>query len=237
MWSQTLLGKYIIDKESDQISDEINSVPGVNILQLGALRGTKWLNLNRQSQSYILDTRERCGAECALFSNFESLPFQSESMDIVILRHTLEATSKPQEVLHEAERVLSPDGYIVISGFNPFSLFGVMRLAEKYAVSDSWEGKSISIGRIKDWFAVLGLDLVVEKKIRLSHKVIKKEYGASFEFLGDLADYSLSVSSGVYVLMARKRTIPLSLRPSKWLNKSKNIATPIQASPKVNGRS
>ncbi|THB70194.1 MAG: class I SAM-dependent methyltransferase [Gammaproteobacteria bacterium] len=233
MWSQTNLGRYIIDQESEQINQEINRVPGVNILQLGAMRGTKWLNLNRRCNCYVLDTPQHCNNDCALFGKFESLPFQAESMDVVILRHTLEATQNPQEVLHEAERILSPDGYIVISGFNPYSLFGVLRFAEKYTTYGPWEGNSISIGRIKDWFAVLGLDLTVERRVKLSHKVIKKEYGDHFEFLGDLADYSLSVRSGVYVLMARKRTIPLTLQKSKWIDKGKRINSPIQASPKI----
>lgn len=233
MWSQTNLGKYIIERESEQINEQINRVPGVNILQLGSMRGTEWLNLNRKCRSYVLDMPERCGDDCTIFGSYASLPLQQESMDVVILRHTLEATKNPQEVLHEAERILSPDGYIVISGFNPYSLFGIMRFSEKYAISGAWEGKSISIGRIKDWFAVLGLDLTVEKQVKLSHKVIKKEYGRHFEFLGELADYSLSVKSGVYVLMARKRTIPITLQRAKWTHKSKSVNSPIQASPKV----
>ncbi len=233
MWSQTNLGKYIIDLESEQINQEINKLPGVNILQLGAIRGTSWLNLNRRCSTYVLDLPERCDNCCAIFGKFESLPLQPESMDIVILRHTLEATKKPQEVLHEAERILSPDGYIVISGFNPYSLFGIMRLSEKYSVSGAWEGRSISIGRIKDWFAVLGLDLTVDKQVRFNHKIVKKEYGNRFEFLGDLANFSLSFKSGVYVLMARKRTIPLTLQRANWDQKSKNVSTPIQASSKV----
>lgn len=233
MWSQTNLGRYIIERESEQINEQINRVPGVNILQLGSLRGTQWLNLNRRCNSYVLDSPDICVNDCALFGDFQSLPFKSESIDIVILRHTLEATKQPQEVLHESERILSPDGHIIISGFNPYSLFGVMRLSERYAVSDAWEGSSISIGRVKDWFAVLGLDLTVEMQVKLSHKIIKKEYGKHFRFLGELADYSLSMNSGVYVLMARKRTIPLTIQSAKWARQSKNPNSPIQASPKV----
>lgn len=234
MWSQTNLGKYIIDLESEKVNQIINRVPGIKILQLGALRGAKWLNLNRKFQSIVLDTLDRSSSDCNVFGKFESLPFSSESMDVVILRHTLEATTNPQGVLHEAERILSPDGYLVILGFNPYSFFGVLRVAEKYSETGEWEGRSLSIGRIKDWFAVLGLDLTEEERVKLSHKVIKDEYGKKFEFLGSLADYSLSVQSGVYILMARKRIIPLSLQKSSWREKGKRVNSPIQASSKVN---
>ncbi len=234
MWSQTNLGRYIIDLESEKINQIINRVPGVNILQLGTLRGTKWLNLNRKFQSYILDTPARCGSDCNVFGELESLPFSSESMDVVILRHTLEATTNPQTVLHEAERILSPDGYLVILGFNPYSFFGALRFAEKYTETGEWEGETLSIGRLKDWFAVLGLDVTEEERVKLSHKVIKDEYGKKFEFLGELADYSLHIQSGVYILMARKRIIPLSRVKNGWREKGNRVSSPIQASQKVN---
>lgn len=229
MWSRTDLGRYIIDQESEQINQIINRVPGIRILQLGALRGAKWLNLNRNFQSFVLDIPDRCGSDCNVYGNFESLPFSTESMDVVILRHTLEATKNPQEVLHEAERILSPDGYLVILGFNPYSLIGVLRFAEKYSETGEWKGSSLSIGRIKDWFAVLGLDLIEEKRVKLSRKVIKDECGKKFKFLGALADYSLSVQSGVYILMGRKRIIPLSLQKTSWIDKGKRVYAPIQA--------
>ena len=55
----------------------------------------------------------------------EQLPFDSRSVDIMLLPHTLEFSDDPHQVLREVSRVLTPEGHAVILGFNPFSLWGL----------------------------------------------------------------------------------------------------------------
>ena len=49
------------------------------------------------------------------------LPFPNQSLDLVVLPHTLELTRDPHQALAEVERVLMPEGRVVILGFNPTS--------------------------------------------------------------------------------------------------------------------
>ncbi len=51
----------------------------------------------------------------------EPLPFLDDAFDLVLLRHALEVSSAPQELLEEASRVLAPGGILALTGLHPFS--------------------------------------------------------------------------------------------------------------------
>ncbi|WP_223717365.1 class I SAM-dependent methyltransferase, partial [Escherichia fergusonii] len=65
----------------------------------------------------------------ALRCDFHALPFPANSLDLVVLPHALELASDPHETLREVERVLVPEGRVVILGFNPASLWGLWQRA------------------------------------------------------------------------------------------------------------
>jgi len=56
------------------------------------------------------------------------LPLASQSVDLVVLPHVLESHDHPHEVLRETERVLMPEGQVVISGFNTGSLWRLRQM-------------------------------------------------------------------------------------------------------------
>jgi ubiquinone/menaquinone biosynthesis C-methylase UbiE len=63
--------------------------------------------------------------QVALFTHSVALPFAANSLDLVVLPHTLELSLDPHATLREVERVLVPEGRVVISGLNPASLWGL----------------------------------------------------------------------------------------------------------------
>ena len=62
----------------------------------------------------------------SLTCDFTELPFASHSLDLVVLPHVLEFSTDPHQVLREVERVLIPEGQVIICGFNPTSLWGCL---------------------------------------------------------------------------------------------------------------
>ncbi len=56
----------------------------------------------------------------------ETLPFESESIDLVLLPHTLELAERSSRkcALRETARVLIPGGRVILTGFNLASLWG-----------------------------------------------------------------------------------------------------------------
>ena len=57
------------------------------------------------------------------------LPLASQSVDLVVLPHVLETHNNPHQVLRESERVLMPEGQLVVSGFNTVSLWRLRQMS------------------------------------------------------------------------------------------------------------
>jgi len=93
--------------------------------------------------------------------NANELPFASESIDLLVMPHVLEFAADPHQILREAERVLRPEGRLIISGFNPASLWGMRQYLSRlfgtpYLPRD---GQFIGLLRIKDWLKLLNFSL------------------------------------------------------------------------------
>ncbi len=234
-WSNTELGKLICDLEKDIVRDVVNSVPGVRILQIGTFRNNDFITVNRQVNYYLIDPFDQRDKKVALVATPCDLPYQNESLDIVILLHTLEFSHNPQRVLYEAERVLSPDGYLIVMGFNPLSFMGIKRIMSFNFGKSPWRGHYFTISRLKDWFAVLGLDLTLEKKFFYRPPLQNKLLLSKLSFLESFLARWVPWFCGEYLIMARKRIIPLSLLRSRWM-KRKGILNGgvIQPAPKTN---
>jgi SAM-dependent methyltransferase len=93
--------------------------------------------------------------------DFTELPFASQSVDLVVLPHLLEFAAEPHQVLREVERILIPEGQLIISGFNRTSLWGVRQAAGHLAGSAFLprEGEFISLSRLKDWLKLLNMEV------------------------------------------------------------------------------
>lgn len=94
-------------------------------------------------------------------ANSTELPFAGESLDLIVLPHVLEFAADPHQILREVDRVLRPEGRLIISGFNPASLWGARQYLSRLIGSTYLprDGQFISLIRIKDWLELLNLSL------------------------------------------------------------------------------
>ena len=87
-------------------------------------------------------------------------PFATHSLDLVVLPHVLEFAAEPHQVLREVSRVLIPEGQVIITGFNPASLWGVRqvfgRITGRHFLPQN--GEFISLSRLKDWLKLLSME-------------------------------------------------------------------------------
>lgn len=98
----------------------------------------------------------------ALRCDFDALPFPNNSLDLVVLPHALELARDPHRTLREVERVLMPDGRVVIVGFNPASLWGLWQRFGRWGMDSAWvlpQGEFIGYRRLRDWLQLLGMEL------------------------------------------------------------------------------
>lgn len=162
-WLETPQGQYVLRWEQARYDQLVADIFGFNAVQLG-LPHYDFLRANRmpfrlRCDDLLVNTESLENKHCQLITNPHYLPFASASMDLVILPHLLEFHEAPHQILREVERVLVPEGSVIVTGFNPFSLWGLRRRFTRatYA-APPWRGHYLSVMRLKDWFALLGLE-------------------------------------------------------------------------------
>jgi len=94
--------------------------------------------------------RQQVDPAVDLVADSGALPLATGSIDLLALPHVLEFNSHPHRILREAARVLMPEGQIVISGFNPLSLWGLKRSLGPRRPEYPWCGRFIGLLRLKD---------------------------------------------------------------------------------------
>jgi SAM-dependent methyltransferase len=164
-------GRYALQWEQQHLDAAVADAFGYHALQLGlpeldALRENRML-LRVCASDRLLelehhDTGEG-GDHCqvAVINRYEELPFATQSIDLVVMPHVLEFAEEPHQVLREVDRVLVPEGQVVITGFNPASLWGLRQFLTRVGAAPYLprEGQFISLHRIKDWLKLLSFEV------------------------------------------------------------------------------
>lgn len=190
-WLGSPAGRYLLAWEQRQLDHVVADIFGYHAVQLGWPM-VQALRASRISHRWLLnDGTLEAGPDLALLppgglgaggsppegggalavsvlSAFETLPFPSGSLDLVVLPHTLEMSGDAHQTLREVERVLMPEGRVVIVGFNPLSLWGAAHGLERLGVP-GWRGRTglpahgtgelIGWRRLRDWLRLLGLEV------------------------------------------------------------------------------
>lgn len=166
-WLQSPAGAYVRGYEQACLDELTVDIFGFNAVQIGvpqldALAASrmpnKWQAATRTSNADELAFAAG-GRQIAVAVDFEELPFATSSVDLVVLPHVLEFAAEPHQVLREVERVLIPEGQVIICGFNPASLWGLRQGVRRVVRSDYLpeSGEFISMPRLKDWLKLLNL--------------------------------------------------------------------------------
>ncbi|WP_411269485.1 class I SAM-dependent methyltransferase [Alteromonas sp. CYL-A6] len=151
-------------------------------------------------------------AHTSLVSQSHALPFAENSIDGLLLANELDFAQDPHQIVREVDRVITQNGYVIISGFNPLSLTGLLRWLPYKRQSLLHDASFFTAARIKDWLQLLGFEIVEQHQVLYSALQCKHRVDVS-RFRGWLAKY-LPWCGSVYVILARKRVIPMTaIRP------------------------
>jgi len=164
-WLQTPAGRYLLAWEQQRLDAAVADRFGFHALQLG-LPELEALRANRMPQRWLAqDGQEQpLAARVVLRCDFDALPFPSNSLDLIVLPHTLELARDPHQTLREVERVLRPDGRVVINGFNPASAWGLRQnlgrlLGGRRRLFMPRTGEYIGYWRLRDWLRLLSFEV------------------------------------------------------------------------------
>jgi SAM-dependent methyltransferase len=157
-WLASPAGQYLCAWEQNYLDRAVADVFGFHALQLG-LPALDALQANRMPHRWFANdetvTSWPMGRDLIL-TNYEALPFSSASLDLLVLPHTLELSYDPHATLREVERVLVPEGRVVICGLNPNSWWGVSKSCRR---GFSHVGDFIGHRRLRDWLQLLGFEV------------------------------------------------------------------------------
>lgn len=225
-WLDTHQGQYLLAREQDYFDRSVADIFGFNAVQLG-LPEHDFLRASRMPLRFT--AAHEVGAQVLM--EMEELPFETGSVDLALLPHVLEFNKHPHQILREIERVLRPEGNVILSGFNPRSLWGLRR-AMGAKVGYPWCGEFITLSRLKDWLALLGFEIVGGRFACYAPPMISPKWLQRCHFMEPAGDRWWAVCGGVYYLHAVKRVPGMRLIKPQW---NKGLVSKLMpAAPKLN---
>jgi SAM-dependent methyltransferase len=203
-WLATPQGQYVLEWEQRKHDQLVADIFGFNALQLG-LSSQDFLRANRMPlRSRCDDAESARRSQAHVCADLRHLPFAGASVDLVVLPHVLEFADQPHQILREVERILVPEGQVLVAGFNPYSLWGARRRLRASTVPP-FQGQYISVPRLKDWFALLGFETRAGAFGCYAPAVAEEKWLARWRFMEAAGDRWWPFAGSVYLVQAIKR--------------------------------
>lgn len=217
-WYKRYVGRTLRKLERRALEPVLKTLFGYHAIQVGTLLGSDLLSSSRISHHVVMDPDKNEDSDSAVYAYPDALPVASDSVDLVLLPHTLEFERRPHEILREADRVLIPEGHVVIMGFNPWSLWGLVSflLKRKNKHLPPWCGSFLTVTRIKDWLALLGFEVVEVKMMFFRPPIQQRGIMRRLLFIEKIGERFFQKLGGVYLIVAQKRVTTLTPVKPRW---------------------
>ena len=259
LWLKTPSGEYLLAWEREQFDEAVSDIFGYHAIQLGlpeldTLRANRmphrWLaqqhipelltNATGSLSGITLPTPIVTAVEgsssrprAVLVTDSGALPFQESSLDLVVLPHALELSDDPHATLREVERVLVPEGRIVISGFNPASLWGMRQRRGHFYQRLGYEnlflpeaGDFIGFWRLRDWLRLLGFEVESARFGCYRPALTSQKWLDRFDWMDQAGRRWWPIFGAVYFLVAVKRVRGVRLLEPAWKSRKAVAAAP-----------
>ncbi len=211
-WLEGPVGRRLLALEEQIICDKLEQVFGFQLLQIGT-----WGESHRFVQhSKTLRHSVLCAEACEgvdVIGHADELPIASDSVDAVILPHTLEQHNDPHQVLREVQRVLVCDGHVIIMGFTRMSALGLRQLLTP---GKSTIGHPLAERRITDWLRLLNLEPIGSTRYFYTPPI---EHEGLLERTAGLEHFGRKwwpFLNGAYALTAKKSMVRVSMVGPRW---------------------
>lgn len=226
-------GQILLQQEKNLIARSLSQVFGLYLVQLGSPSRETLLDSSRVNYKVVVsqnkgDVHPASDVQASL----DYLPFRKDSIDVVVMPHTLEAVNDPYHLIRQADEMLIAEGHLLVTGFNPIgckillNYLGQQRSHFKHA-------NMIRDHRVIDWLHVLGYDIkeVSYSPVSCLLREGKRQWRLT-QFLGKFLRLCGIHFGNSYCILAKKRVssptpVGLNWRVSNWLpvRKSRPIVT------------
>lgn len=200
-WLQLPNGKTLLQQTQLRIDSYLPCCFGYHLLKLGKL--SSQLNTSSSPISHQINCA-KSGQDVGILADLQQLPFQPSSIDLCILAHELYFSSDPHQLLREIDRILTLDGILIISGYNPISLFGLRTILTP---KHSQTARLFFPSRVVDWLQLLGFEIQQKQHFNFFPKQINGPLSACIESVGQRY---LPYFCSVYFIVAKKQSVPMT---------------------------
>ena len=228
-WQELPMGNVILSAINQTIAPWTAKFFGYHLMKIGALSGALDTHLSPINHQM---TVAHCEHNSSVIADIDDLPFIEHSVDVCLLGHALEFSGDPHHVLREASRVLIPNGYMVITGYNPISFAGLNKLLPYRRKKMPWREHFFTPMRVKDWLELMGFEILEDTRLLHStlatrvkaddHSVcgngneLPLPQGRIKQAWQKLAQAYFPAIGSIYVIVAKKRVHPLTPIKPKW---------------------
>lgn len=225
-WFESPAGQYLLAWEQQQFDRWVADIFGYHALQLG-LPALDALAANRMSHRWLATSQPvppgALNTRSALLSDYAALPFPEASLDLVALPHSLDSHPDPHATLREVARVLVPGGRVVLSGFNPASLWGLRQrreqLCHRVGLGTPVLPEPIEfIGnwRLRDWLRLLDFEVEVGHHGCYRPLVRSEKWLKRYGWMDRAGERWWPFFGAAYFLVAVKRVYGVRLLEPAW---------------------
>ncbi|HYE40843.1 MAG TPA: methyltransferase domain-containing protein [Ramlibacter sp.] len=232
-WFETPPGRYLLEWERAEFDRAVGDIFGYHALQLG-LPELDTLQANRMPHKWLALSEAEALAGAVrpdLVTDYSALPFEENSLDLVVLPHSLELNLDPHTTLREVERVLVPEGKVVICCLNPTSLWGLRQqrahLYRRLGFGELYlpdAGGFIGYRRLRDWLRLLSFEVEASSFGCWRPAFASEKWLERFDWMDGLGRRWWPIFGAVYFIVAVKRVRGVKLIGATW-KRPKRVAT------------
>jgi SAM-dependent methyltransferase len=241
-WFDTPAGAYARAWEQVRLDELTTDIFGFNAVQVGLPR-LDALAANRMPNRWVSDSvlssqPEQNERRVVLVHDFTELPFATQSLDLVVLPHVLEFSTEPHQVLREVERVLIPEGQVIVCGFNPISMWGVRQAAGRVTGAHflPLHGEFISVPRLKDWLKLLNMEINRGHFGCYAPPCETEKWLQRFAFLEKAGNRWWPYLGALYIVQAIKRVKGMRLVGPAWERKRTVVSGALPVTNRMKGQ-
>ncbi|HZF15760.1 MAG TPA: methyltransferase domain-containing protein [Steroidobacteraceae bacterium] len=222
-WLRSDLGRSLLDQEQAALVEPLEDVFGLHLMQVG-----EWGEDLRLAGAARVQSKSLWAGEArpgvAVCCDPAMLPTRSDSVDAVLLPHTLEFVPDAYALLRELDRVLVAEGQLIVLGFNVLGSWSWRHRLSQGGFPPGMQ-RLLREGRVRDWFALLGFEVVLAKRYLFAPPFARLQSGRGRGFFSALAWLAPPLFASGYLLKARKRVYAAPRPRLRWRDRRRLVSS------------
>jgi SAM-dependent methyltransferase len=212
-WFDSVLGIALHEAEEGVISTILPARYYDVVVDVGPGRKSAFSGIQSERRVSLTPPSTAC-LPVGVTARLEQLPLVARTVDLVLLRHSLDFAVDPRHALREVVEIMAPEGLVVICGFNLLGLWGGAKIIRRTKQAP-WNGRYLSLGRLHDWLSLLQLNVVGGRTCFYRPPLQSAQWLEGLSFMEAMGNRWWPLWGGAYVVVARKRSASARLMPVK----------------------